>query len=582
VNFPFVRRRTLAGLAAIALIVRVGYVVAFMRGYAPDSDAHSYYRIGQAVAEGRGYSFTLPFEFAHATAIRPPLYPTLLAGVFRMFGVHIGVAQAVNILAGTAVVVLGALLAQRIGGTRAGWCAGLVLACYPPLLANDATLLVESTAVLLLFASVLLLVDGRTILAGGTLGLLMLDRASAQWLVVVIAVWVGSRVGWMHALRLVAVAGLVIAPWVVRNAVHVGGPVLVATNGFNLNAVYSGESHESGGWVDAYFDPRFAVTRTEARDEVDLDALLRAHAVEAIRRDPTVVLRVARMNAERWLELHPSWNRNAERLDGRNLTVRDWTLPAFYVVTLLGGGALLRARRSPAAHLLVIAAGYFTAVSLLSIAVPRLRSVCDASMAVGAGVAIAWVIDHRWNVDLRPPPVRLVHRARSAVAIGTAALVVAGAAYAWRAQVRARANQTVAVAVARNASAIDAILADYRTSTSAHRPPRFAPADLDRARRLRGSLGNAAADLDGSSRERVAAALRAVRILVHETEVIALLSAGEYFDAAHDRRPPSLAAVRRFYEELRKTDWTLSDWDTATGRVLQQAREALAVLRAAS
>ena len=161
------RPRRLALIAGVALAARVGYVLAFMRGYTPNSDADSYFNIGRAVSEGHGYVFTLPFEFVHATAIRPPLYPTLIAGAFEVFGVHVGVAQGVNIVAGTLVAVAGAMIGARIAGPRAGLGAGLVVALYPPLVANDVTVLVESIAVLLLFAIVLLLLDGRTVLGRG-------------------------------------------------------------------------------------------------------------------------------------------------------------------------------------------------------------------------------------------------------------------------------------------------------------------------------------------------------------------------------------------------------------------------------
>ncbi len=312
-----------------------------MRGYTPNSDADSYFNIGRAVSEGHGYVFTLPFEFVHATAIRPPLYPTLIAGAFEVFGVHVGVAQGVNIVAGTLVAVAGAMIGARIAGPRAGLGAGLVVALYPPLLANDVTVLVESTAVLLLFAVVLLLLDGRTVWAGAGLGLLMLDRASAQWFVLVLGAWVVWRFGWRHALRMVAVAVVVVAPWVVRNAVNVGGPALVATNGFNLNAIYSNEARQADNFVDAYFDPRFAEMRVRALDEIDLDSALRKHALDGLRSHPGRLFRVARSNLARWLELHPSKNRHAETLDGRNLGVRDWTLPLFYVVTAAGVVALV-------------------------------------------------------------------------------------------------------------------------------------------------------------------------------------------------------------------------------------------------
>ena len=125
------------------------YVALFMRGYSPTSDADSYLQIARAVSHGRGFVFTLPFEFVHATAIRPPLYPTVVAGAMRIAGTRVGVAQAVNMVAGSGAAVLGALIGQRVSGPRAGWYAGLVLALYPPLIANDVTVLVESFALLL-------------------------------------------------------------------------------------------------------------------------------------------------------------------------------------------------------------------------------------------------------------------------------------------------------------------------------------------------------------------------------------------------------------------------------------------------
>ena len=285
----------------------------------------------------------------HATAIRAPFFPTVLAGAFRVFGTHIGVAQAINIAAGSAAAVLAVLLGRRLSGPRAGLCAGLVVALYPPLIANDVTVLVESIALLLLFAAVLLLLDGRTAWAGVALGLLMLDRASAQWLLIVLGAWVVWRFGWLHALRFVAIALLVVAPWVIRNTIMVGGPVIVATNGFNLNASDSNEARNVRGFVDGYLDLRFATARFDATDEVDLDNILRRRALRDLRAHPDQLAEVTWTNAGKWLEFTPGKNHAAEELDGRNLDVRHWTLPFFYLVTAAGLFGLVRARRSPGA-----------------------------------------------------------------------------------------------------------------------------------------------------------------------------------------------------------------------------------------
>ena len=574
--------RQIAIVASIALGVRVAYALAFMRHYVPDSDADSYFSIGRAVSRGEGYAFSLPFEFMHTTAIRPPLYPTVLAGAFRVFGAHVGVAQGVNIVAGSIAVVLGALIAARISGPRAGLCAGIVLALYPPLIANDVVVLVESLAVLLVFATVLLLIDGRTVLAGVSLGLLMLDRASAQWFVVVVAGWVVWRFGWQHAARLVVVAFLVASPWIVRNAVQVGGPVLVATNGFNLNAIYSDEAHQSsGGFVDAYYDPRFANLRTESVDEVDLDARLRQHAWHDLRAHPARIFHVARVNVEHWLELRPGLNRNAERHDGRNLSVRDWTLPLFYLVTGAGLFALVRARpgrgRStarPRGRLLHrgVPLQHFGPASAV-----RLRRVRRARCRPHARLGDRPEREGRRSTARGPASPRGAKRDRSRChrgrrhddRSGVAGGHPAGSAPSGRACRR------------RDAPAIDALDAHYRARASSTEPPRLVQRDLDRIQDLTAVLGNRAPQVAGGLRPSVIDALRSVRVASHEANVISLLSAAEFIHATTEHRPPSRDAVRTRYErEIRPDDPTLEPWDEVLGgRSLRRARLALEELR---
>ena len=576
-------RRRLALIFGAAVVARVVWVVAFMRGYLPTSDADSYFQIGRSVSKGHGYAFTLPFEFVHATAVRPPLFPTVLAAAFRIFGVHIGVAQGVNILAGSAAAVVGALIADRIAGPRAGLCAGLILALYPTLIANDVTVLVESLAVLLLFATVLLLLDGRTVLAGVTLGLLMLDRASAQWFVLVVAAWVLWRLGWRHAVRLIVVALLVVAPWVARNAIQVGGPVLVTTNGFNLNATFSAEARQSGDFVDGFLDPHFADMRARALDEVDLDAQLRKKATHDLRADPGWIVHVVRVNVEHWLEIRPGLNTRAERLDGRNLTTRDWTLPFFYLVTAVGLFGLVRARRAAAAQLLLLAAAYFTAVCMFSIAAPRLRSLFDASVALGAGVAVALLSKRRAEVAVRAPEQRPLRVFRSVVVLVSCVAIVVVAAGVWRSHAQRAARSSELAAVTRDGFAIGDIRAQYRLALERHEPPRIEQKDLDAARDLLAVVGDRAPKVASRFRPQVASALRTVRVAVQEADVVSLLSIAEYLDAARTQRTPSLEHVQRRYEhEVQAVNPALDPWDAVlSGRSLAASRQAIEDLRAA-
>jgi hypothetical protein len=409
----------------------------------------------------------------------------------------------------------------------------------------------------------------------------MLDRASAQWFVVVIAGWVLWRFGWRHAARLVVVALLIASPWIVRNAVQVGGPVLVATNGFNLNATYSDEARQSsGGFVDAYFDSRFAQMRMEAADEVELDNRLRHKALHDLRQHPVRILQVAHVNFEHWFELRPGLNKDAERHDGRNLTVREWTLPLFYLVTVAGLFALVRARRAAAAQLLGLAAAYFTVVCLFSISVPRLRSVFDGCVAVGAGITLAWAIGGKTAVDARPPTVRPLRAVPSAVMLGVIAVVVATMAFAWRSDTHRQARGAVETAVARDTSAIDALIGQYRAGRTAREPPRLVQTDLDRVQDLTTVLGNRAPQVAGDLRPAVVDGLRAIRVASHEANVISLLSAAEFIDAAAEHRPASRAAVRTRYErEIRPGDPSLEPWEKVlSARALVHARSALRAL----
>jgi 4-amino-4-deoxy-L-arabinose transferase-like glycosyltransferase len=573
-------RRPLLVIGAVALCSRVIYVLAFMRGYRPNSDADSYFAIGRAVANGRGYVFTLPFSFVHATAIRPPLYPTLIAAAFRVFGQHVGVAQGVNVVVGSVSAVLAALIGARVSGVRAGWCAGLVVALYPPLIANDVTLLVESLALALVLALVLLLVDGRTAIAGLVLGLLVLDRASAQWLVAFVAAWVWWRFGWRHALRLIVIAVLVVTPWVIRNDVHVGGPVVVATNGFNLNAKYSNEA-TGVGFVDAYFDPRFSVLRANATSEVDLDARLRAKALHDLRSHPERLVRVVRSNLAQWFELRPASNDDPERLDGRNLHVRHWTLPLFYIVTIAGLFGLWRARRAAAVQLLGLCATYFTVVCLLSIAVPRLRSIFDGCVAVGAGLALAWLIDRRVEVFDQKPEARRLDVRRSAAVIVPLVVVLAAGALVWQAQTRRNARNAVSAAVARDGSAIDAILTQLDAGAAKREPPTLEQPDLARAQDLVDVLGSRAPQVPPSERARVVAALRAALVAVHEVDVVGLIGVAESLHPTQHQQSLIDRVRQRYETQARPADPTLEPWDAvASGRSFGRVRAALQALEA--
>jgi 4-amino-4-deoxy-L-arabinose transferase-like glycosyltransferase len=343
----------------------------------------------------------------HPTAFRPPLYPFLLAAVDRLTGSSLSAGRALSVVLSLAVVALTMQFTKAVASRRAGLVAGAVVAVYPPLLANDTVLLTEPVSLLLLLGMLLALHHRRVAWGALLCGLLILARPSAQGVALVVAAWLVWQVGWRRTIRFVGVVALVVLPWVVRNWIQIGSPVLVTSNGFNLAAMYSPAARAHGGFVDPVFDPRFGAYRLAQFNEAGWQRQLQHLALQTIREHPSEVPKVVARNAAAYFELHPGDNRIAEVKDGRNLTFRDWTLPSFYVVTAVGLVGLVRRWREPAVLLLMLVTGYFTVTSLALVAPPRLRAPFDLACCIGVGLAVDELVRRRRRRETlsraRPP-----------------------------------------------------------------------------------------------------------------------------------------------------------------------------------
>jgi hypothetical protein len=389
------RARWLLLVGLFALVVRGLYVIIVLRHYVPVSDALHYHSLADAVGDGRGLVHEFPFGYPHATAFRPPLYPLVLGAVYTVTGTRLGAAQALNVVLGSGVVVLAAVTAWRLAGRTAGVATGLVAAVYPPLVFNDGPPLSEPLGLLLLVVTALLLLDRRAAWAGATSGLLVLTRASAQVFVIVLAAWVLWRLGWRRALAYGVCLTLVLAPWVIRNWYRLGAPVVVTSNGFNLNAIYSPEAKATGGFVDGFFDPRFAQLRAGISNEAELDAAFRRHALAEIRRDPRHVVRIAPGGLMNMFEPRAGRNDVAEANDGRNLTLQHLSVPLVGYVSVLGLAGLMMVRGRGVGPLL-IAAVVFTLLSAVTVATPRMRAPLDIVCCIGVG-AVAARVAQAWE-----------------------------------------------------------------------------------------------------------------------------------------------------------------------------------------
>ena len=378
-------------------MARVVYWVLVTPDYSPDSDAAQYFDLARNIVNGRGYAMTFPQLELHPTAFRPPGYPYLLAAVFKVFGVDngVGAGRVLSMMCGLVAIALVYVLVRRISTPTAALVAGLCMALYPPLLANDTVLLTESLSLALLAGVLLALAVRRWPVAAVLCGLLILTRASAQYLMIVLAIWVLWQMGWKRALGFLAIVAAVLSPWFIRNQIQLGSPSFVTSNGFNLAGTYSPAARESQRFVDPVIDDRFNQFRLAQFNEGDWQDQLQAFAIEDLKSHPGQVPGVLYRNAQHLFEFTPAFNEWAENADGRNLDFRNSTLPLFYVVTVVGVFGLVVARRDPRALLVGAVGAYFVLGSLVLVSPPRLRSPFDMCCCIGVGLAVQWLVVRR-------------------------------------------------------------------------------------------------------------------------------------------------------------------------------------------
>ena len=223
------------GLGGLALVLRVGWVVAIDRVGFAFNDALMYHTTAMSLSRGEGY---VPLT-GGPTARWPPGYSTLLGGIYRTVGIEPLAGELANALIG-ALTVAGLVLVVAAAVDRSvAITAGLGLAVLPgPILWTDV--LVSETLYTAIFVTMIGLVlrsqpAWRWAIALGTvIGVGALVRGEAfTWLLLVVVVW-WPHVGRRQLIGLLAVAvttvGVVIAPWTIRNAVVMDAFVPVATN----------------------------------------------------------------------------------------------------------------------------------------------------------------------------------------------------------------------------------------------------------------------------------------------------------------------------------------------------------------
>lgn len=366
-------------VGAVALVVRLAWVLAVRRPGFAFNDAIMYHTTAMSLRAGDGY---VPLT-GGPTARWPPGYSTLLAGVYGVFGVRPVAGEIVNAAIGAATVVLLMLAVERAIDRRTAIVAGVLLAVLPgPILWTDV--LVAETLYTAIFVLTLLVLVHATptvrwmVALGLVIGIGALVRGEAlTWgLLPIVLFWrdLPRPVLARRVAVLAGVAALVLAPWTIRNAVVMDAFVPVATNA--SQTLWSGH-HPGATGAQTYppndYEGRFAPELPER--ELEASAALRDDAVEYMLTHPVrelqlIPLKLIHLNRGDSYVL--DWV-NAPAADGRQALNAVWAERvgvfadagyfALLAITVLGGWWLGREFwRRPIGR--VIATSFLTALFL--------------------------------------------------------------------------------------------------------------------------------------------------------------------------------------------------------------------------
>ena len=245
---------SLAAILGVAFILRLSWIA--VADPQPSSitggDPFFYDVFARFLAAGQGFVRI----GGQATAQWPPGYPAVLAVIFKAFGHKIILAKLLNVLLGTATCLLAYLIGKRVFSRAVGFAAALVLAVFPSQVFQPTLVMSETLATFLVAALVCLAVffavDSpswqRVAAIGAFIGVITYVRGETILLALpLVVVWAVASRSFLSGLRYGAVAltatALVILPWVARNWVEMGYPILMSTG--------SGENLIAGHWSGA-------------------------------------------------------------------------------------------------------------------------------------------------------------------------------------------------------------------------------------------------------------------------------------------------------------------------------------------
>jgi 4-amino-4-deoxy-L-arabinose transferase-like glycosyltransferase len=329
----------------IGAVASRGAAMAVGSGQFDDPD--NYLPLARSLAAGQGLALS-----GRPTAYRPPLYPIVLAPLAMLPGDRAIVGIALFHLAlGAATAGLTALAARRWGLDRPrALAAAAIVALDPVLVWQSRSIMTETLTAFLLTAALgaLTLPGWRGPALGGALsGLGGLSRPSVlpgAALTIVAALVARPGSGRERLARGVAMAlslGVVLAPWVVRNALVIGEPIWTTTHGGYTLALANNEvyyrdvlngppgrvwtGHDQWLWWDSVNRATAGMTEPQA------DRFLRRTVWDLALDQPVTFLRACGWRLARFWDVAPA---AAVYPTAVRWTAALWTIPLWIALTL--------------------------------------------------------------------------------------------------------------------------------------------------------------------------------------------------------------------------------------------------------
>ena len=264
-------RTSFLWMVLIALVLRFGYIIiAHTYRFKTLDDNFSFGfemgRIGRSLALGQGFSS--PFSGnTGPTAWEPPLYPFLIAGIFKVFGVYTQasalVLLSINSVFSALTCIPIFLIAKRCFGERVAVWSSWTWALLPPVIFWSTRYVWETSLAALLLAVIfwlaLLLKEkdrlGSWLAFGLLWGIAALTNTSSLSFLPASGLWAWYRRAKLGKRSLVGVLvaslgfALCIAPWSVRNYVTFGRFVFIRSN-FGAELRLGNGPGANGMWMD--------------------------------------------------------------------------------------------------------------------------------------------------------------------------------------------------------------------------------------------------------------------------------------------------------------------------------------------